>query len=68
MLILNGVSKKGKSRVKQFGKKWIILGEHTSSEKLLIQSNDSDAQGSTDMRWILMSDDPDFFIEENNID
>ncbi len=68
MLILNGTSKKGKSRVKQFGKAWVIIGQHITADKWLIKSRDMDAQGTTDLRWILQKDDPDFFVEEHNID
>jgi hypothetical protein len=66
MIILSGKSKKGKSRIKQFGEEWDIVGEHTSTEKWLLRSKNTDSQGSDDLRWVFMNDDPDFNIERES--
>lgn len=62
VITLEGKSKKGKERVKQYGSEWVI--EKEESSKLLVQSvlTNPNMRIERDLRWIMKTDDPNFEI------
>lgn len=55
---LVGKSKKGKQRVKMHGDVWNVIENSNSPGSLLLKSLDGN-----DLRWVSVSNDPDFTME-----